>query len=76
MLQKSSSITLAAVLAHILEDVGVPPEGHRQVGVAEHPGDCVERDACKAKVPTESRQQISPLVFGRYWSWSGSSRWA
>jgi hypothetical protein len=33
------------VLAHILEDVGVPSEGHRRVGVAEHPGDRVERNA-------------------------------
>ena len=32
------------VLAHILEDVGVPSEGHRRVGMAEHPGDRVERN--------------------------------
>jgi hypothetical protein len=25
------------VLAYILEDVGVPPEHHRRVGVADHP---------------------------------------
>jgi hypothetical protein len=36
---------LQRVLAHILEDVGVPPEGHRRVGVAEQLGDRVERDA-------------------------------
>jgi hypothetical protein len=33
------------ILSHILEDVGVPSEGHRRVGVAEHPGDRVERNA-------------------------------
>ena len=36
---------LGGVLAHVLEDVGVPSEGHRRVGVAEHPGNRVERDA-------------------------------
>jgi hypothetical protein len=35
---------LGDVLAYIFEDVGVPPEGPRRVGVAEHPGDIVERD--------------------------------
>ena len=33
------------VLAHIFEDVGVAPEGHCRIGMAEHLGDRVERDA-------------------------------
>src|SRR5215211_8326616 len=33
------------VIAHVLEDVSIPPEGHRRVGVAKHPRDRVERYA-------------------------------
>ena len=32
-----------SVLAHILENVIVAPEGHGRVGVAEHLGDSVKR---------------------------------
>ena len=31
-----------ALILHVLEDVGIAPEGHRRIGVAEHPGDRVE----------------------------------
>ena len=34
-----------ALVLHVLKHVGVAPERHRQVGVAEHFGHRVERDA-------------------------------
>ncbi len=35
----------AALILHVLEDVGVAPEGHRRIGVAEHLGDGVQGHA-------------------------------
>jgi hypothetical protein len=33
-----------SIIAHIIEDVGIPSKGHRRVGVAKRPGDRVKRN--------------------------------
>ena len=43
---------------HVLEDVSVPSEGHRRVGVAKHPRDRVEWDALPQGQSTSGVSQV------------------
>ena len=54
------------VLVHVLEDVSVPSEGHRRVGVAKHPGDRVEWDALPQGQSTSGVSQVVEAnIYGR-----------
>jgi hypothetical protein len=52
-----------SVLAHILEDVGVPSECHGRLGVAEHPGDHVERGALAQGQSADGVTQVMEADF-------------